>query len=169
MTGAVIWITGLPGAGKSSLAEAAAAALGERGVPACLLDSDRVREALSPAPSYSDEGRAHFYRTLAGLAALIASQQIVAIVAATSHRAIYRERARTRTARFVEVYVDTPVQECERRDAKGLYARARAGEIAGLPGVDASYEVPSRPHLVARGGHDDDAVGRLVELVLDVR
>lgn len=167
MTAAVVWITGLPGSGKSSLAEVAAAALGERGAAVCVLDSDRVREALSPAPGYSDEGRAHFYRTLAGLAALISSQGIVTIVAATAHRAIYRERARTRASRFVEVYVDTPLDECQRRDAKGLYRRARAGEIAGLPGVDATYEPPSRPHLIARGGRDHDAVQRLADLVLE--
>jgi adenylylsulfate kinase len=166
VTGAVVWITGLPGAGKSSLAEAAAAALRDRGAAVCTLDSDRVRDALSPAPAYSDEGRAHFYRTLAGLAALIASQGIVAIVAATAHRAIYRERARTRASRFIEVYVDTPVEECARRDPKGLYAQARAGEITGLPGIDAPFEPPARPHLVAHGGHDGDAAGRLADIVL---
>lgn len=167
MTGAVVWITGLPGSGKTSLAQAAAGVLKERGAAVCILDSDSVREALSPAPSYSDEGRAHFYRTLAGLAALLASQDIVALVAATAHRAIYRDRARTRAPRFVEVYVDTPVEECARRDPKGLYAQARAGEITGLPGIDASYEPPARPHVVARGGLDEDAARRLADVVLE--
>jgi adenylyl-sulfate kinase len=166
VTGAVVWITGLPGAGKTSFADEAASILSARGTAVCVLDSDRVREALSPTPSFSDEGRAHFYRTLAGLAALIASQEIVAIVAATAHRAIYRDRARTRAPRFFEVYVDTPVDECARRDPKGLYAQARAGEITGLPGIDAPYEPPARPQVVARGGRDEDAARKLAELVL---
>jgi adenylylsulfate kinase len=168
VTGAVVWITGLPGSGKSSLAEAAAEALGAKGVAVCILDSDRVREALSPTPAYSDEGRAHFYRTMAGLAALIASQGIVAIVAATAHRAIYRDRARTRSPRFIEAYVDTPVEECARRDPKGLYAQARAGEITGLPGIDAPYEPPARPHVVAHGGRDEEAARRLAEIVAEM-
>lgn len=169
LTGVVVWITGLPGAGKTSFAEAAAAALQARGASVCVLDSDTVREALSPTPGFSDEGRAHFYRTLAGLAALLASQGIVAIVAATAHRAIYRDRARTRTPRFIEVYVDTPPGECARRDPKGLYAQARAGEIAGLPGLDAPYEPPARPQIVAHGGRDDEAAARLAEFVVDGR
>ena len=165
MTKAVVWITGLPACGKSTFADVTAQALERRGIASCILDSDRVREALSPPPSHSDEGRAHFYRTLAGLASLIASQDFVAVVAATAHRAIYRERARTRAPRFVEVYVDTPLEVCEARDPKGLYAQARAGNITGLPGVDAVYEPPARPHVIAREGRDEEAAQKLAELL----
>ena len=170
MTAAVVWVTGLPASGKSTLAGGAAAGLRRRGAPVCVLDSDAVRAELSPPLGYSDEDRAHFYRTLSGLAALIAAQGITALVPATANRTSYRdagrERARARGVRFFEVLVDAPVEECARRDPKGLYAAARAGDIGGLPGVEADYERPEHPDVVARGGDDEGAVRRVVDLVL---
>src|SRR5689334_9261303 len=92
--GVVVFITGLPSAGKSTFAERAFAALRERGIPTCLLDGDAVRASLVPQPGYSAHERAEFYETLANLAALVAEQGLVALVAATAQRREFRDRAR---------------------------------------------------------------------------
>jgi adenylylsulfate kinase len=165
VNGTVVWLTGLPAAGKSTLAETTAAVLREHGVAAVILDSDAVRATLSPAPGYTEEERAHFYRTLGGLAALIAGQGLVVLVPATAHRRAHRDHARARSPRFVEVYVEAGPDECARRDEKGLYAAARAGAIRSLPGVGAAYEAPELPDIVARGGRDPAAVDRIVRAV----
>lgn len=160
--GVVVWVTGLPSAGKSTLAEALLGELRERGGSACLLDGDRVRASLLPAPGYSPEERANFYETLARLAALLASQGLLVIVAATAHRRVFRERARELAPRFIEVWVDTPLDECARRDAKGLYAASQSGEARGLPGSGEGYEAPSQPDVVAHGGNDGSAIAELI-------
>jgi adenylylsulfate kinase len=130
-----------------------------------LLDGDRVRASLVPAPGYSAEERANFYESLARLAALVAEQGLVAVVAATAHRRVFRERARELAPRFVEVWVDTPPEECERRDAKGLYAARKQGEAHGVPGSDEAYEAPSQPDVVAHGGHDAEAIAAVLRRV----
>lgn len=151
--GAVVWFTGLPSSGKSTLARAVARALDEKGRAHLLLDGDEVRAALLPRPGYGPRARANFYRTLGRLAALLAGQGLVVLVAATAHRQAFRTWARRRAPRFVEVYVDTPLLECARRNAKGLYGKAR-----GLPGVGVRYEVPRRPEVRAVGGASAAAV-----------
>lgn len=163
MKGAVVWITGLPSSGKSTFADRASASLRERGIASCILDGDVVRGALTPQPGYGESAREGFYLTLGGLAAMLAEQGLVVLVAATAHRRAYREQARARTPRFFEVLVSTPAEECARRDAKGLYRAAERGELTGLPGRDAPYEAPAAPLVVAGGGHDEDAIGELIE------
>ena len=158
MTGAVVWLTGLPASGKSTLARRLQARLAAAGRPAVLLDGDEVRAALVPAPGYDDAGRADFYETLARLAALLARQGQVALVAATAHRRAFRERARALAPRFVEVFLDVPERTCAARDPKGLWARARAGVAPDLPGAGPAYERPEAPEVVAAGGEDDRAV-----------
>jgi adenylylsulfate kinase len=164
--GAVIWLTGRPAAGKSTLASAVRARLAELGRAACVLDSDLVRDALVPAPGYDDEGRLAFYTTLGRLAAYLAGQGLIVLVPATAHRRAFREYARAIAPAFVEVYVGASGEACAQRDVKGLYARARAGELAGLPGLDTAYEEPIAPDVVATGGHDRDAAERIVAAVL---
>jgi adenylylsulfate kinase len=161
----VIWITGLPSAGKSSLARSIRSALVERDVPSCLLDGDELRNALVPSPGYDDEDRVAFYTTLANLAVLVAKQGIVALVPATANRRAYRDYARAAADRFIEVFVNTPVAECARRDAKGLYAKAGTGEVRRLPGLGAEYEPPLRPDVVAADGFDERAVTRIVDAI----
>lgn len=168
MSGAVVWITGLPSSGKSTLAGEISRRLGAAGRPACTLDGDEVRAAIVPAPGYTPEARDAFYATLARLAALIAGQGMVVIVPATAHRAAYRAEARALAPRFIEVYVDVGAEECSRRDAKGLYAATREGRAAGLPGADLGYEPPGAPEVVAGGGRDAAAVDRVLAL-LDAR
>ncbi len=151
--GAVMWFTGLPSSGKSTLARRVQRALSRQGVRAVLLDGDEVRSALFPSLGYSARARGRFYRALAELAALLSAQGHVVLVPATANRRVYRARARARAPRFLEVHVDTPLDECARRDAKGLYAsRAR------LPGRGAAYEPPRAPEVVARGGASREAV-----------
>jgi len=166
VTGAVVWVTGLPSSGKSTFASRAAERLRAAGRPTLLLDGDAVRAALEPTPGYEPRARDAFYRTLARLAALAARQGLVAVVAATAHRRAHRAFAREAAPRFVEVFLDVPAAECERRDAKGLYARARAGEAATLPGVGEPYQAPDAPELVASGGEDAEALEALVKRVL---
>ncbi len=156
--GAVVWFTGLPASGKSTLAVRLASRLRDERCPAVVLDGDAVREVLSPRPGHDDAGREALYGSLAGLAALIARQGTVAIVAATAHRRAWREHARTLAPRFVEVHVATALAECQRRDPKLLYA----ANLPALPGVGVPYEAPDRPEVVAPHGDDP----RVVDAVL---
>ncbi len=163
--GAVVWITGLPGAGKSALASTIAARLRAAAMPCAVLDGDELRSALERPAGRGAAEREAFYASLARLAALLARQGLVVIVAATANRAAYRERARALAPRYVEVHVATPLAECERRDPKGLYAAARAGSAADVPGVGDAYEAPVAPDAVASGGEDRAAVDRVVALL----
>ena len=163
--GVVVWFTGAPSAGKSTLATGLAGELRQRTVAVVLLDGDDVRQALSPAPGYDEAGRGHFYETLASLAALIARQGLTVLVAATAHRRSFRERARELAPRFVEVFVDTPEEARRLRDDKGLYRATASGDVSGLPGADLAYEAPSAPDLVARGGRDEAALASLLRLL----
>jgi adenylylsulfate kinase len=161
--GVVVWITGLPSAGKSTFAANLASALERASVPACTLDGDEVRRAVVPALGYADDDRAAFYEVLAGLAALLARQGLAVLVPATAHRRAFRERARELAPAFLETWVDTPLEECARRDAKGLYARAAAGGETHVPGPGVDYEAPLAPDIVAHGGEDTAALAALVE------
>jgi adenylylsulfate kinase len=160
--GAVVWLTGLPASGKSTLA----ARLRERiGAGAVLLDSDAVRPVLAPDLDYQPAGRDELYRRLGGLAALIARQGCVVIVAATAPTRDQRARARAMAPRFLEVYLDVPLAACAARDPKGLYARARSGQAPDLPGAGAPYEPPDHPDVVATGGEDEAAVDAVLALL----
>jgi len=148
--GTVVWFTGLPASGKSTLAERVRERVG-----GILLDSDAMREVLE-ADNYTD--RDSFYHRLGALAALLARQGHIVLVAATAPRRKHRDDARVLAPRFVEVYVTTPLVECERRDPKHLYASARAGHAPLFPGIGVPYEPPPAPELTATGGKDDAAV-----------
>lgn len=163
-----MWIAGRPASGKSTLAARAHAAIASRGAAACVLDGDAVRDALVPRPGYDEASRGAFYETLARLAALLAGQGLVVLVAATAGRDAYREAARAIAPRFVEVLVDVPPEVCAARDPKGLYARAAAGLAPDVPGVGAPFEAPARPDVVAAGGHDAGALAAVVALATAV-
>lgn len=160
--GAIVWFTGLPSSGKTTLARRVQAHFGRTGRVSVLLDSDELRDLLG-AHSYAPEDRAQFYRQLAALAVLLARQGLVVLVAATAPRRQDRDRARGEVGagRFVEVWVDTPLADCEARDPKGLYAQARRGDASELPGVGAEYEPPWAPEVIADGGRDDAAVAAI--------
>jgi adenylylsulfate kinase len=148
--GFVLWFTGLPSSGKSTLARAVAAELRALDTPTILLDGDEVRAALRPSPAYDEASRDAFYETLTNLAALACAQGLVVLVAATAHKRAFRARARDALGdrRFAEVFVDTPLSLCEQRDSKGLYRASSDGAVATLPGVGAAYERPEAPALI---------------------
>lgn len=160
--GAVVWLTGLPASGKSTLAARIRQRLVALGAGSVLLDSDALRPVLAPDADYRPAGRDEFYRRLAELAAIIAQQDCVAVVAATAPTRAQRDRARALAPRFLEVYLDVPLAECAARDPKGLYASARAGQAPDLPGAGAAYEPPAHAEVVARGGDDEAAVDDVV-------
>lgn len=165
MTGVVVWFTGLPASGKTTLATAVQEKLRGLSIPACLLDSDLIRRALVPNVGYGLAERDAFYTTLARIAAILSGQGLVVLVAATAHRAQHRERARQLAPHFIEVYVRTPIKECRGRDPKGLYAQSQSGEITDFPGVQVEYEAPASPDVVAPGGLSNKAVAEIIQQV----
>jgi adenylyl-sulfate kinase len=149
--GATLWFTGLPGAGKTTIASAVESRLITRGRWAYRLDGDNLREGLCSDLGFSRDDRETNVGRVGQMARLFADAGTVAIVALISPYAECREKVRELHERdglaFVEVFVNTPAEECARRDPKGLYARAYSGELTGLTGVDAPYEPPLAPEL----------------------
>jgi adenylylsulfate kinase len=152
--GLVVWVTGAPSAGKSTLARRLLEDLRASDIAACLLDGDDVRACLVPEVGYTPSERDAFYFTLANVAAMLARQSLVVLVAATAQCREFRARARELAPAFLEVWVDTPPDECARRDTKGLYAASRAGALRDVPGANVAYEAPLNPDFVAHGGED---------------
>ncbi len=169
--GATIWFTGLPASGKSTLAVAVERALVESGDVAYLLDGDNIRHGLSDDLGFSAGDRAENIRRVGHLTRLFADAGVVALASLVSPLKSDREIARALNDAaklpFIEVYVCTSLAECERRDPKGLYAKARAGELSGLTGVDAPYEPPENADLVidTTGADIDQLVSKVIELL----
>jgi bifunctional enzyme CysN/CysC len=151
-TGATIWMTGLSGSGKSTIATAIEHTLVSSGKPAFMLDGDNLRHGLNSNLGFSEEDRNENVRRVGEVAKILAESGTVAIASLVSPYRAERDRVRTIHEEagipFFEVFVDTPLEECERRDPKGLYAKARAGEITNLTGVGSPYEEPTSPDLV---------------------
>ena len=165
MSGLVLWVTGKPSSGKSTFAGRLKERLIDSGTSCCLLDGDEVRQALKPAPGYTESERDEFYKTLANLAALVARQNLVAIVPATASKRSYREYARSIAPAFIEVFVDVPQSEVEARDAKGLYRAVRQGQLKNVPGADLPFEAPLEADVVAQGGLDGEALAKAARSV----
>jgi bifunctional enzyme CysN/CysC len=164
--GATVWLTGLPASGKSTIATALEQWLVQQGRVAYLLDGDNLRHGLNGNLGFSAEDRAENVRRTAQVARLFADAGAIALVSLVSpyerDRVAARELHGAGELDFVEVYVNTPLAECEQRDPKGLYARARAGEIKGMTGIDDPYEPPRAPDVEVAGGGVEDAVAAIV-------
>ncbi len=170
--GATLWFTGLPGAGKSTVAAAVEERLLQAGQPAFLLDGDNLRHGLNGDLGFDEHARRENVRRTAHVARLLAESGTISLVSLVSPYAADRETAASLhvsdNLSFVEIFVDAPLELCEQRDPKGLYARARAGELAGLTGVGAPYEAPANPDLVlgARQETVEEEVERVIELLI---
>ena len=162
--GFAVWLTGLPGSGKSTLAAALAKRLAARGVDAAVLESDVLRQIITPHPVYSEEERDSFYRVMAYIGKLLVDHGVPVIFDATANRRSYRDRARREIARFVEVYVDCPLDVCIARDPKGIYKRGQEGGTNAVPGLQADYEPPEHPDLVVRADREapEEAARRVI-------
>lgn len=145
----VIWLTGLSGAGKSTIAKSLRLRAIAAGVPVAILDGDDIRRGLSQGLGFGQADRRENIRRIAEVARLLSDQGLVVIVAAVSPMRELRALARNIIgAAFREVYVSAPLATCERRDVKGLYARARRGEVTKFTGISDAYEAPLQPDLV---------------------
>jgi adenylylsulfate kinase len=166
--GATVWLTGLPSAGKSTIAHGCEPRLLDVGARVVVLDGDAVRPHLAAARGYSREDRAINIRRIGWVAELLARDGVLVLVSAIAPFRDVREQVRAAHAEtgtaYLEVHVSTPVEVAAERDVKGLYARQRQGEISGLTGVDDPYEVPVAPDLVipAHSQSVDDSVTLLV-------
>jgi bifunctional enzyme CysN/CysC len=171
--GRTVWFTGLSGSGKSSVAMLVERKLLEKGVPAYVLDGDNLRHGLNADLGFSMADRAENLRRLAHVATLLADCGNIVLVPAISPLTEHRELARTVHADagfdFVEVFCDTPLSDCERRDPKGLYAKARAGEITHFTGIDSPYQRPKNPDLRLTPDRTLDEQARLVIDLLELR
>lgn len=145
--GFAVWLTGLPASGKTTLAHALADALQRRGIHAQILDSDDLRQVLTPEPTYSHDERDWFYRVMAYIGQLLTQNGVNVIFAATANRYAHREQARELIPKFMEVFVCCSLETCMARDEKGIYQKALSGEATTVPGVQAPYEIAAPPDL----------------------
>ena len=153
-----IWFTGLPASGKTTLANLLAHYLAERDIRSQILDSDVLRNVLTPEPAYTSEERDWFYNTLAFIGGLLVKNGVNTIIAATAHRREHRERAREHLPEYIEVYMRCPLQTCIERDQKGIYRKAIEGKATTVPGVQELYEEPTMPAIIVDTEQDPPTV-----------
>jgi len=164
---AVLWFTGLSGAGKSTIANIVEQRLNQRGIHTYLLDGDNVRHGLNGDLGFTDADRVENIRRVGEVARLFVDAGLVVLCSFISPFKAERQMVRERLGEgeFLEIYVDTPLEECMKRDPKGLYAKAKAGQIKNFTGIDSPYEAPDAAEVVVRpsNGGPDAAAGRIVE------
>jgi len=175
-TGATLWFTGLSASGKSTIACALEQVLVQRGIHCYRLDGDNVRMGLNKSLGFSAEDRAENIRRIGEVARLFADSGCIALTSFISPYRADRELARAMHEKdaigaipFFEVFVDAPIEVCEQRDPKGLYKKARAGQLKGFTGIDDPYEAPSRPELVLKPASMsiEDSVRACLKLLAD--
>jgi adenylyl-sulfate kinase len=145
--GFTIWFTGLPSSGKTTLAGEVAATLKRRGERVELLDGDLLRQTLSKGLGFSKEDRCEHIRRVAFVAELLARHGVMVVVSVIAPYRDVRSEIREKLSNFIEVFVNAPLEVCEARDIKGLYRRARSGELKGMTGIDEPYECPETPEV----------------------
>jgi adenylylsulfate kinase len=171
--GCTIWLTGLPSSGKSTLAFSVEHFLVQKGHLAYVLDGDNVRHGLNKNLGFSAEDRAENIRRIGEVSKLFADTGVITLSSFVSpyraDRDIVRALHDAAKLPFIEVFIDTPVAKCEERDPKGLYKKARAGEIKGFTGVDDPYEPPTKPELVIKTGDlsPQEATVQVVNYLID--
>jgi adenylyl-sulfate kinase len=163
--GFAIWLTGLPAAGKTTLARGVAHVLRERGLRIQVLDSDQLRHVLTPEPNYTREERDWYYQVMVFMGKLLTQNGVNVAFAATANRRSYRHRAREAIGRFTEIYVRCSLETCVARDDKGIYKKALAGEATTVPGLQVPYEPPRNPEIVVDTERSTKEEG--VRMILD--
>lgn len=167
----ILWFTGLSGSGKSTVANALESALKQRNVHTYLLDGDNVRHGLCKDLGFTDADRQENIRRVGEVAKLMLDAGLVVLTAFISPFKAERQMVRELVAEgeFIEVFLDTPLAVCESRDPKGLYKKARAGEIKHFTGIDSAYEAPETPEVRVQTANAsiDDSVGQLVSYLIE--
>ncbi len=161
----LMWFTGLSGSGKSTIANLVERELHDLGISTYVLDGDNIRRGINSNLSFSAEDRSENIRRIAHISNLMIDAGLVVLAAFVSPYKKDRENIRSivKDINFVEIFINTSIEECERRDVKGLYKKARAGEIKGFTGIDAPYEEPINPELVVETDkHDIEACAQIV-------
>jgi adenylyl-sulfate kinase len=162
--GLVVWLTGLSGAGKSTISKAVCEQFADRGHRLELLDGDVVRQRLSKGLGFSKEDRDENIRRIGFEAGLLTRNQVITLVAAISPYREIREQVRRDIGSFLEIYVNAPLEVCARRDPKGLYRKSRLGLLSGLTGIDDPYEPPIHPEVECRT--DEETLAESVQKVV---
>jgi len=168
--GVTVWFTGLSGAGKTTISQAVAQIFQEKGCKLEILDGDIVRENLTKGLGFSKADRDENIRRIGFVAHLLTRNGVIVLVSAISPYREIREEVRQKIGDFVEVYVNAPLTVCEGRDVKGLYKRARAGEIKGFTGIDDPYEAPINPDVECNTDHEDlsESVAKVLKKLADL-
>ena len=153
--GVTVWFTGLSGSGKSTIAKALVEKLRAQEAKVEIMDGDIIRQNLTKGLGFSKEDRDENIRRIGFVSHLLTRNGVIVLVSAISPYRAVRDEVRERIGSFLEVYVNAPLEVCEDRDVKGLYERARAGEIKGFTGIDDPYEEPLNPELECRTDKED--------------
>lgn len=165
----LIWFTGLSGSGKSTIANMVEQELWKKGISTYTLDGDNVRKGINSSLGFSPEDRTENIRRIAEISNLMIDAGLVVLAAFISPYKKDRENIKNivKDVNFVEIYINTSIEECERRDVKGLYKKARAGEIKNMTGISAPYEAPSTPDIEIKTENEtvDQAVKRILEYI----
>jgi adenylylsulfate kinase len=163
-SGFTLWFTGLSGAGKTTISQGVAFHLKTRGLPVEVLDGDVVRTHLSQGLGFSKEDRDINIRRIGFVASLLTRHQVIVIVSAISPYQETREEVRQMTENFVEVYVKASLDTCEKRDVKGLYAKARSGEIKQFTGINDPYEEPVNAEIICNTEYEtvDESISKVI-------
>jgi adenylylsulfate kinase len=169
-TSFAIWITGLPASGKSTVTARLSPQLRACHLEVAVLESDVLRKMLPEPPSYDERDREYFYASVAFIGRVLTEHGIAVIFDATANRRAYRDFARKQIPRFIEVYVECPLETCIRRDPKGIYKKALEGDAQHVPGLQTVFEAPENPDLLIHGdGDDPEEAARRVMDVLEAR
>lgn len=176
-TGWCVWITGLPGSGKSAISEVLIKLLNQKGIRVQLLSSDSLRRALTPQPTYSVEERDMVYATIVYIAEILTQNGVNVVIDATGNLRKYRDNARNRVQKFIEVYLDCPLDICMQREANRtntrhaptqIYSRALVGRAPTVPGIGQPYEPPLNPEITINTAETtaEDAAQEILQKML---